>query len=317
MSDQADRLRQLVGARQAAATFTALTDDEPDATTITSDPSARPTTRSLLFTSGKGGVGTSNLVLNLAIALGEMGERVVVVDADLGLANLDLLCGLTPRFDLGDVLAGRCRLGDALAMGPGDIQIVPGAHAIRTDSDELGEAPARLVAELAELEADADFVLVDAGSGLGPGVAVLAAAADQVVVVSTPEPTSIADAHAAINRFRRLTAPPRLRVLVNQVASTSEAADVLDTLISSSRQFLGAVVSPLGCGSVRADHHVPLAVRARKPFLTAYPGAVASRGVRRLARALIRERHPPLRDRRAGFFKALATRWALSLVASG
>ena len=222
-----------------------------------------------------------------------MGQRVVVVDADIGLANLDLLCGLTPRYDLGDVLAGRCRLVDALVTGPGEIQIVPGAHAIRTGAEDLGEAPARLVAELSELEAESDFVLVDAGSGLGPGVAMLAAAVDQAVIVSTPEPTSIADAHAAIGRFRRLAVPPRLRVLVNQATSTSEAADVLDRLVASSRQFLGAVVSPLGTGSIRADPHVPLAVRGRKPFLTAFPGSVASRGVRRLARALIRERHPP------------------------
>ena len=126
------------------------------------------TTRSLVFTSGKGGVGTSNLVLNLAIALGEMGQRVVVVDADLGLANLDLLCGLTPRYDLGDVLAGRCELSDALVTGPGQIQIVPGPHAIRTGSDDLLHGPARLVAELGELESESDFVLVDAGSGAGP-----------------------------------------------------------------------------------------------------------------------------------------------------
>ena len=120
----------------------------------------------------------------------------------------------------------------------------------------------------------------------------LAAAAQQAVIVSTPEPTSIADAHAAIGRFRRLAVPPRLRVLVNQAASASEAADVLDRLVASSRQFLGAVVSPLGPGSIRADPHVPLAVRGRRPFLTAFPGSAASRGVRRLARALVREHHP-------------------------
>ena len=316
MSDQADRLRQLVGARRAAATFAAVVDDLPGAaaSATAADLASHRTTRSLLFTSGKGGVGTSNLVLNLAIALGEMGQRVVVVDADLGLANLDLLCGLTPRFDLGDVLAGRCRLFDALVLGPGEIQIVPGAHAIRTGVDDLGEAPARLVAELSELEAESDFILVDGGSGLGPGVAILAAAADQAVIVSTPEPTSIADAHAAIRRFQRLTVPPRLRVLVNQAASAPEAADVLDTLVRSSRQFLGAVVSPLGTGSIRADPRVPLAVRGRQPFLTAFPGTVASRGVRRLARSLVRERHPPARSGRAGFFAALAARWALSLV---
>ncbi len=317
MSDQADRLRELVEARRSAATSTALADDERAAATIAPQPVSPRTARSLLFTSGKGGVGTSNLVLNLAIALAELDQRVVVVDADIGLANLDLLCGLTPQYDLGDVLAGRCRLFDALMTGPGEIQIVPGAHALRTAAEDLGSAPARLVAELSELEAEADFVLVDAGSGLGPGVIMLGAAVDQAVIVSTPEPTSIADAHAAVGRFARLTAPPRLRLLVNQAASNSEAVDVLDRLVASSRQFLGAVVSPLGTGLIRADHHVPMAVRGRKPFLTAFPGAVAARGVRRLARALIRERHPPARNRSAGFFRSLAARWALSHVARG
>ena len=172
-----------------------------------SEPRARPGARSLLFTSGKGGVGTSNLVLNLAIALGELGQDVLVIDADIGLANLDLLCGLAPRYDLGDVLAGRCGLGEAVMTGPGGIRIVPGAHAIRTGAEMLEDGADRLVDELGELESESDFVLVDAGSGLGPGATKLAAAADSAVIVSTPEPTSLADAHAAIGRFRRLPAP--------------------------------------------------------------------------------------------------------------
>jgi flagellar biosynthesis protein FlhG len=314
MSDQADRLRQLaLASRATAAVASALADNEP----VFFGGESKRTTRSLLFTSGKGGVGTSNVVLNLAVALGEMGQRVVAVDADLGLANLDLLCGLTPRYDLGDVLSGRCRLVDAVVTGPGDIQILPGAHAIRTNGEDLSGGPARLAAELRELESEADFVLVDGGSGLGPGIAMLAAAADQVVIVSTPEPTSVADAHAAISRFQRLPASPRLRVLVNQAASVSEASDVLDRLVASSRHFLGAVVSPLWPGCVRSDPHVPLAVRTRRPFSVAYPAARASRGVRRIARALVRERHPPLRHRRAGFLAAVAARWAQSRVASG
>ncbi|MGO9470793.1 MAG: AAA family ATPase [Isosphaeraceae bacterium] len=313
MSDQADRLRRLALASRATAVASALVEDAP---LLTARESKR-TTRSLLFTSGKGGVGTSNLVLNLAVALGEMGQCVVAVDADLGLANLDLLCGLTPRYDLGDVLSGRCRLVDAVVTGPGDIQILPGAHAIRTNGEDLSGGPARLAAELRELESEADFVLVDAGSGLGTGITMLAAAADQVVIVSTPEPTSVAGAHAAISRFHRLPASPRLRVLVNQAASAAEAADVLDRLVASSRHFLGAVVSPLWPGCIRADPHVPLAVRTRRPFATAYPAARASRGVRRVARALVRERHPPLRDHSAGFFAAVAARWAPSRVNSG
>lgn len=271
----------------------------------------------LLFTSGKGGVGTSNLVLNLAIALGQQGQRVVVVDGDIGLANLDLLGGLTPRYDLGDVLLGRCGLSEAIVPGPGGIQVVPGAHATRTGLLDLGEGAARLARELRELGPDFDFVLIDAGSGLGPGVGVLAAMADEVVVVSTPEPTSLADAHAAISRLHQSEDPPRLRVLVNQAESAGEAVEVLDGIVNSSRQFKGAVVSPLGPGFIRVDHHVSMAVRGRRPFVTAFPAAAASRGVRRIARAILRERHPPARAQRAGFRAALAARWRLSLAVGG
>ena len=304
MSDQADSLRQLFRSREGP---TALADPPGPAPTLLAPPRAR----SLVFTSGKGGVGTSNLALNTAIALGEYGQRVVLVDADLGLANLDLLCGLTPAEDLGDILAGGRPLAEAIVWGPGEIRVVPGAHAMRALAEALADAPARLAAELAELEAGADFLIVDAGSGLGPNIATLAAAADQAVIVTTPEPTSVADAHAALRRLGRLPGSPALRAVVNQAASASEAIDCLARLSASSRQFFGMVVTPLG--HVRADPRVPLAVRARRPFAVAYPGSIASKGVRRLARALIEERRP--RARRPGFFAALAARWALGRVA--
>jgi flagellar biosynthesis protein FlhG len=317
MTDQAEKLRQLVvagRAKQGGAEH--LLAREPAADGKTSDAPSQRATQSLLFTSGKGGVGTSNLVLNLAIALGEIGQRVVLIDADFGLANLDLLCGITPSHDLGDVLAGRCRLCAATVNGPGDIQIVPGAHSVRTSAEHLRDGPARLAGELGEMDMALDYVLIDAGSGLAQGIGTLAAVSDQVVVVSTPEPTSIADAQAAINRCVRLTTRPRLRVLVNQAASASEAAEVVGHLFASSRLFLGAVVSPLGTGSVRADPHVSMAVRNRLPFVTAYPGAIASQGVRRLARSLVRERHPPRRNRRVGLLSVLAPRWLMNLAAS-
>jgi flagellar biosynthesis protein FlhG len=270
-------------------------------------------TRSLLFTSGKGGVGTSNLVLNLAIALAEIDQRVLVIDGDLGLANLDLLCALSPRHDLGDVLAGRCTLRDAMVSGPNCVQIVAGAHALRAGADLLEDAPALLADELGELDEEADFVLVDAGSGLGPRLAMLAAVAVEAVVVSTPEPTSIADAHAAIARLQGLDTSPRLRVFINQASSAYEAAEVLDRLVVSSRQFLGASVSPLGCGFVRADSRVRLAVNSRRPFVTAYPSATASREVRRLARSLVQESRSQDFHPRHGTFSALVARWVQRL----
>lgn len=316
MSDQAERLRQLVGATTARSGPATSSGALASSGAAAARPPSPERAASLLFTSGKGGVGTSNLVLNLAIALGEMGERVVVVDGDIGLANLDLLGGLTPRFDLGDVLLGRCELSDAVVTGPCGIQVVPGAHATRTSMNDLGEAAERLVCALDELGTEFDFVLIDAGSGLGRGVGLLAAAADQVVVISTPEPTSLADAHAAIGRFHQ-SKISRLRVLVNQAASAAEAIEVLDGIVHSSRQFKGAVVSPLGPGFVRVDPRVPMAVRSRRPFVTAFPAAVASRGVRRLARAVLRERHPPAREQRPGFRATLAARWGFSLAAGG
>jgi flagellar biosynthesis protein FlhG len=307
MSDQAERLRQLVG---EASTRGGERSPRVDLTAVP-EGAQRETccgAHSLLFTSGKGGVGTSNVVLNLAIVLGEMNARVVLLDADIGLANLDLLCGFYPRYDLGDVLLGRCELSDAVVPGPGGIHVVAGAHASRTSISDLGDGARRLACELVELAVDYDFVLIDAGSGLGPSAATLAEAVDEAVVVTTPEPTSVADAHAAISRLHQ-AGVSRLRLLVNQAATAAEARLVLEGIVSASRQFKGVVVSPLGPGFVRADHRVPLAVRGRHPFVTAYPAAVASRGVRQIARAVLRERHPPPRKERQGLRAALAGRW--------
>jgi flagellar biosynthesis protein FlhG len=302
MSDQADSLRQLIRARAGP---TALADPPSG---ITREPNVA---RSLVFTSGKGGVGASNLALNVAIALGEYGQRVVLVDADLGLANIDLLCGMSPESDLGDVLEQSRPLADAIVVGPGEIQIIPGAHGSRTLAEVLEGAPTRLARELVDLEAEADFLIIDAGSGLNPSIRSLAAAADQVVIVTTPEPTSVADAHAAIQRLNRPSGSPTLRAVVNQAGSVAEGNEVLARLTASSRQFLGAVVSPLG--HVRADPRVPMAVRRRRPFVVEFPKSLASKGVRRLARTLIEERRP--RVRRPGFFAAVAARFALGRVA--
>jgi flagellar biosynthesis protein FlhG len=334
MSDQADSLREWVRSRTAGSlgtTETAVATENAISPVLSIDrvfeaserilerdepPSQRNSaTRSIVFASGKGGVGTSNLTLNLAIALGKLGRRVLVIDADLGLANLDLLCSLNPPYDLGDVIAGRCLLEEVIVSGPGSIRIVPGAHGIRTGVEELAGAPERLADDLKELESTADFVLVDLGSGLGRALSSLLAAADDVVVTTTPEPTSLADAHALIRRFRRLPTPPNLRAVVTQTRTASEGIEVLDRLSASSRQFLGVVVSPLGPGTVRYDATVPQAVRRGHPFIELYPNGLAARSIRRLARSLIREERNRRNSRRSGFFTALAARWMLGKVA--
>jgi flagellar biosynthesis protein FlhG len=316
MSDQAEGLRQLALATRATSRGATTTLLEPDAVSSRDQPSfgaEQLGTRSMLFTSGKGGVGTSSIVLNLAMALSELGQKVLVVDADLGLANLDLLCGLAPRYDLGDVLGGRCTLTEAIHNGPGGIMIVPGAHALRTKCQTLSGGSARVADQLKELESGADFILVDAGSGLKPGLKMLASAADEVVVVTTPEPTSLADAHAVIGRFKRMAAQPRLRIIVNQAGSEREAAEIVDRLVVSSRQFLGAVIRPLGPGSVRHDARVSVAVRNREPFISVFPAILPSRSLRRIAKAIVQEFRPHTQTGRGGFFSDMAARWGLAL----
>ena len=322
MSDQADGLRRLVQARttrsdpDSSRSDAGMTADLSPLVMSAGQPEGVPhRCRSLVFTSGKGGVGTSNLALNMAIALGGMGRRVVLVDADLGLANIDLLCGLTPSHDLGDVLAGNRTLAEATVEGPGGIRIIAGFHAAREPAVPLSARAAaqRLIPELERLEADADYLLVDAGSGLGPAIGALAASGDEVVIVTTPEPSAVADAHASIGRLRRLPTTPVLRAVVNQAANRREGDKVLALLTASSRRFQGAVVD--GLGLVRADPCVPLAVRGKLPFLVSYPSGVAARDVRRLALALVDRSEPGIQRRRPGFFAGLAARWALARVA--
>lgn len=290
MSDQADRLRQLV----RTGSHVAVAGPRQHAAHRALDATAR--TRTLVFTSGKGGVGTSNLALNFALALGDLGLSVLLVDADWGRANLDLLCGLAPRCDLGDVLAGDCSLDEILLPArPGSaVQLLPGAHAVRSSAALLDEAPEHLASHLAELSSETDYLLIDAGGGLAPAIASLAAEADEIVVVTTPEPTAMADAHAAIARLRPLvsgSAPrPQLRALVNQARSASEGADCLARICASCRQFQGLAVTPLGL--VPRDPRVARAVRDRRPFLAErFPGP-AARAVRRVTRSLLAEHRP-------------------------
>jgi flagellar biosynthesis protein FlhG len=166
--------------------------------------------------------------------------------------------------------------------------------------------------EVRALAADADFLLIDAGSGLATAVATLAPLADQVVMVATPEPTAVADAHAVVRHLRSTagTGATALRAVVNQARSAAEARDVLDRLAASSREFLGVVVAPLG--HVRYDPRVATAVRARRPFSTMSPHTTAARCVRRLAETLVAERRPPSHG--PGFFASLATRQGLRRV---
>ena len=265
----------------------------------------RPRARVLAVASGKGGVGKTNLAVNLAIALSAAGRRVLLVDADLGLANVDLVLGLRPRGDLGHVLAGRLALEDIVQEGPAGIRWIPGAShmpAISRISQKRREA---LLDRLTALETEHDFVILDAPAGVGQGVLHLARQADELLLVTTPEPPAMMDAYALLKALAAAEAGAmgQVRLIVNMVAHRRDGQAVWRRMADTSRQFLGIQVGFLG--SVFCDGHVGRAVQRQEPLLLAYPHSQAAWCIKRLSGAVLEGLEAP-ETGRFGFFRRLA-----------
>ena len=306
--DQATTLRSLVKqqAPPAPVPKPALTASSSSSTAGTPaapappHPATRRRASVIAITSGKGGVGKSNVAVNLAIKLSAAGKRVVLLDADLGLANADVLCGVDLPSNLSHVIARRRELHEVMVKAPGGFRLIGGASGLARMADLSDLDRQRIVTALAELEESADIILIDTGAGISPNVLTFTRAADHVLVVTTPEPTAITDAYAVIKVISRGHGlggghggghaghgddpGRRVSLLVNQARSPGEARVVHERIAKVARQFLG--VSVLDAGFVYADDQVPLAVRKRTPFVLASPRCPASQCVTQLAMRL-------------------------------
>jgi len=293
--DQATRLRNLIEAQGARLTLPEAQDDLPVSPRVqvpTTVPTHDHSAKIICVASGKGGVGKTNVAVNLAIALAARGLRVTLLDADLGTANADVICGLMPHARLEHVFApagldyhdaGRRTIRDILVNAPGGFRLVPGSAGIARMAD-LGAGERRgLLSALNDLEQDADVVLVDAAAGVGRMVTSFVGASDLCLIVTSPEPTSIADAYALIKcvvmRPTHGFESPHgdLALILNQVTDFSEASSVHSRLAAVCNRFLGLDL-PLA-GWIAQDLRVPEAVRARKPFLLRSPKTPASRNI--------------------------------------
>jgi flagellar biosynthesis protein FlhG len=281
MSDQADKLRNLM--RQGRRT------------------------RTIAVTSGKGGVGKSNVALNLSILLSAAGNRVAVVDADLGLANLDVLLNVSVGANLAHVIAGARRLDEIIVDLPSGVQLVPGASGIARLAHLSELQRMQIVTALSVLETDNDVIVVDTGAGISPEVLQFACAADSVIVVTTPEPTAITDGYAVIKVLIQRAYTGQIGLLVNFAGDRQEARLTYQRISNVARQFLGAKV--LDAGYILTDPRVPECVRSRQPFVLAYPRCPATRCMVALASKLFEG--GALVDRKEeGFFKRVANWFA-------
>jgi len=246
---------------------------------------SRSRVRTLVVTSGRGGVGKSNLAANLAVALAQRGARVVLVDADLASANLDLLLGVHPRFDLSHVLAGEKSVDEVVVRGPSGVTLVPAA-AGQPDLAELDDYRRELLLRsLSVVDEDADLILVDTASGMNRQTLELCRAAHDLIVVATPEMTSFSEAYGLIKTLQRegaLTRAPRL--VVNMATSDDEAGEATQRMQLFARHFLRLEVEAVG--TIPFDPAVPRSVRAQEPVLTAWPDSPAAVAYRALAARL-------------------------------
>lgn len=259
-------------------------------------------------TSGKGGVGKTNIALNLAIALARLKARTCLVDAITGLGNIDLLCGLNGYWNLSHVVSGARKLREIVLPGPEGVNVVPGASALCDLPNCPPAVQADLLRQLTEFEEEHDFVVIDAGAGIHRGVCEFLDPCDIVLVVTTPEPTSVADAYALIKNLSGRDIP-RLEVLVNQADAAPQAHLVAERIKQTARTFLHVEV--FAGGFVPKDPQVVSAVVHRRPFVVESPSSPASTAIHQLALRLKRvfEMHPPEAAARSGpYFPRMQTR---------
>lgn len=235
----------------------------------------------IAVTSGKGGVGKSNIAVNLAIQLTGCGKDVVLLDADLGLANADVLCNVDLPYNLSHVIARKKELSEVLYPAPGGFRLIGGASGLARMADLSDFDRQRLINDLGTLEDQTDVILIDTGAGISPNVLSFTRAADHVLIVTTPEPTAITDAYAVVKVVSREGGDRRISLLVNQVQSPMEAEVVYERIARVARQFLKVTV--YNAGYVADDPSVPLAVRRRRPFVLDNPRCPASQCIRQLS----------------------------------
>jgi flagellar biosynthesis protein FlhG len=256
--------------------------------------------RVVAVTSGKGGVGKTNVSANLAYLLAKMKKKVLVLDADVGLANIDVVLGLAPKYNLYHVLKGEKSLREVIIPGPGGFMILPSASGIQEMSDLSRGAKLTLLDEIKTLRDELDFMLIDTGAGIAGNVMYFNMAAQEIIVVTSPEPTAMTDAYAVIKVLYQKHAKERFRVLVNMARNEEEAREVFARLNQATNHFLNVSVEYLGY--VAHDEHISEAVRKQKPFVSLFPQSPAAKCLQTLADKISREEPERMETGTLGFF---------------
>ncbi len=291
--NQADTLEKIMNSHPGIKSAGKTSPDRAGATA--------PTPRVISVTSGKGGVGKTNIVTNLAYALAKMGTKVLVLDADLNLANVDILLGLTPRFNLHHVFTGEKSLAEIVVKGPGGLYILPASSGIMELSDLTEQQRLYFLGEMQTLHNQFDILLIDTAAGINNNVVYFNLAAQERIVILTPEPTALTDAYALIKVLSSRHDVKKFRLLVNLARSEKEALEVFRKLSLVADRFL-ETLSLDYLGYIPYDSKLQQAVRAQRLVSDLYPDAQSSRMFEKLSRQISSEKREIRTDGNIKFF---------------
>jgi len=235
----------------------------------------------IAVTGGKGGVGKTNVAVNLGLALAKMGKRVVLMDADLGLANVDVLLGLSSTRNLSDVMAGRCGLRDVLVTAPHGLRIVPASSGVQ-NMTALNHAEHRaLIDAFNELADEIDILIIDTAAGISSTVVSFVRASQEVLMVVCNEPSSITDAYALIKLLNRDYHMDRFRIVTNMTQSAHESQALYNNLLTVTERFMDITLYHIG--NIPFDEAIRKAVKRQKPVLLYAPRCAAAQAIEKLA----------------------------------
>jgi flagellar biosynthesis protein FlhG len=285
--DQAESLRALVSGPRIAAPQT----------------KGRPPLRVIAVTSGKGGVGKTNITANLAVLAARTGRRVLIIDADLGLTNVEIVFGLKPRYHLGDLLERSLDIDDVLLEAPNGIRILPGSSGLQNLTQLDSDQKRRFLTAIDAVEDKFDLVIVDTGAGIGDNVLFFVGVAQEALLVVSPEPTSLVDAYAAVKVLSQKAGVRHFNVVVNNVVDELPARQIFHKLTSVTSRFLTANMRHLGY--VPRDENLHRAIMAQRPLVDVFPLSPASRAMGVISDKLLNDTAPPLLE---GGFKLMWNR---------
>ena len=241
----------------------------------------------IAITSGKGGVGKTNFTVNLAIAMAMCGKKILIIDADLGMANVDVILGTTPQYNLLNLLDDNLSLEEIMATGPHDIKYISGGSGLEKLANLNINELEYIIDKIDQCEYVADYIFIDTGAGLNKNVLNFIIAADEVILLTTPEPTAITDAYAIMKAYSYYSKQSLIGVVVNRIFEDNEEELVLSKLSKTAEKFLDLYVKKIG--GIYEDRNLIKAVKAQQPVLMAYPNTAASRCIKDIAYNMIND----------------------------